>query len=155
MSEALIKRPCMLPISAQKMWELLIKPGTLRKVMKGYMSYRGQLPERWEVGQEIDIRPKFAKGFLSYLPAGKHIVVVKQVDPSRFLIETEESGGVIKSWNHFMKIKPVDEFCCHYTDEVLIDAGWATGIVASLAEDMYRYRHAKWHELAVAQLQNA
>jgi hypothetical protein len=155
MPYARISRPCTLPISAQNMWELLSQTETLRKVTDGYMSYQGHLPERWEVGQEIDIKPKFVKGLLSYLPSGKHIVIVMQVDPKSLIIETMESGGVVKRWNHFMKIEPVNDLCCRYTDDVLIEAGWATEFVASLADDMYRYRHAKWHELAVAQLQNA
>ncbi|MBY0538064.1 hypothetical protein K2P47_01545 [Patescibacteria group bacterium] len=142
----------LLPLATVDMWELLKKTQTLRDVAKGFVTYHGELPEEWEVGTKVDIRPKFLKLPWSLLPEGRHLVEVIKVDHNQLFIETVESGGVVEYWHHVMKIEPVPgcDFCM-YTDTILLEAGWATGIVARIADSLYRHRHERWLEIATAQ----
>jgi len=54
---------------------------------------------------------------------------------------------VLRAWNHTLKVLPIDEANCRYSDTVDIDAGRATAFVAALAVGIYRYRQRRWHKL--------
>lgn len=143
-----VVKSSMLPIKAIDMWELLLKPTTLQKIGHGFVTYHGDLPQVWEEGQSVDIKPEFTKKPWSLLPPGSHQVTITKIDIARMIIETNEAGGLVKKWNHVMHIIPssCNEFCV-YSDTITIDAGWATPIVKRLANSLYRHRHEQWRHL--------
>lgn len=151
-----INYSCLLPITAAEMWGLLKKAQSLRDIGEGFVTYGGALPDEWYVGFKADIKPRFTKlpwSLLSLLPEGMHIVEVTRVDPEQFQIETKEFGGLVKKWNHSMKIEdvPNSRFCV-YSDTITIEAGWATRIVARLADKLYRHRHKRWLEITTERI---
>ena len=81
------------------------------------------------------------------LPAYRHTIEVVEVDPTSKTVRTHEHGGVLKAWNHTLRVEPIDEHSCRYSDTVDIDAGIATGFVATLAVGIYRYRQRRWRKL--------
>jgi hypothetical protein len=60
---------------------------------------------------------------------------------------THEYGGLLTAWDHTLRVEPIDEHRCRYSDTVAIDAGRATRLVAAIAVGIYRYRHRRWHKL--------
>ncbi|MFC6010823.1 hypothetical protein [Nocardia lasii] len=79
------------------------------------------------------------------IPAYRHTIEVVEVDAGT--IRTREHGGILKTWNHTLQVEPLTEQTCRYSDTIEIDTRWATGLVASVATAIFRYRHRRWHRL--------
>ncbi len=73
---------------------------------------------------------------------------VIRVAPQERVIESREGGGPVHTWNHRIKITPLDEQHCRYLDEVKLKAGLLTPFVWLFAQVFYRYRQARWRRLA-------
>lgn len=133
-----------LPI--EEAWRLLQRVDTLNYVAYGFMQFRalddGELPEQWLVGTE-----KFRVLLWNVIPAWVHTVHIKHVDDDIHHIDTHETGGLIKRWDHDMKLDEVDENSCRYTDSLDLDVGWITPLAWVMAKAYYRYRHWRWKKL--------
>lgn len=81
------------------------------------------------------------------IPAYRHSIEVLDVDGATRTIRTHEHGGVLRAWDHTLRVEPVGERTCRYSDTVDIDAGPLTGMVVVLARGIYAYRHRRWHKL--------
>lgn len=56
----------------------------------------------------------------------------------------EESGGLLRTWNHDIVVSSTSEERCMYRDRVEIDAGIFTPIVALYAHWFYLSRQRRW-----------
>ncbi len=83
------------------------------------------------------------------IPFSRHSIEVVNIDHAAMTLLTEEGGGLIRTWKHYVAVRPVDEDRCHYTDRIDIDAGILTPVVATFARVFYRYRQRRWAKLAV------
>ena len=143
----IVHRTSTLDLSAQQAWQALKLRDTFLFITRGVMSYRGS--ESWpEVlmspGAEICtvVYP------LGFLPGSVHTFKIFSVDETAREINTNEHGGLIRAWNHTMKIEPVSEVHCRYSDRIEIDAGIWTVAMWSFAQFFYRYRQQRWQILA-------
>jgi ligand-binding SRPBCC domain-containing protein len=133
-----------LPIAAERASELARRPALLRHVLWPWLALRprGPLPDPVLEGDEISARVVF----LGLLPGWTHTLRLVRVTPLE--VASEEHGGPVRAWNHRLRFEPTGERSCRYTDEVEVQAGWLTPLVALFAHGMYRHRQARWRALA-------
>jgi hypothetical protein len=131
--------------SAEKAWKILKKKDTFLFITRGFLGFIGakNWPEEFYEGLEIDTR--FV--FFHVLPAWKHYLRVVKVDDHCKELYSNEKGGLIRIWNHLIKIEPETDHRCKYTDQVEIKAGLLTPAVWVYAHIFYRYRHYRWKKL--------
>jgi hypothetical protein len=81
------------------------------------------------------------------VPFSRHTIHLVEVDEIARRLRSNEHGGVLRAWNHTLRVEPAGEHRCRYSDTVDIDAGPLTGVVALAAAGIYRYRQRRWHRL--------
>ena len=131
--------------SADRAWEVLKKKDTFLFITHGFLGFMGakNWPEKFYEGLEINTR--FV--FFHILPAWKHKLYVVKLDDINKELYSNENGGPIKTWNHLIKIAPITDQRCKYSDEVEIKAGFLTPVVWAYAHVFYRYRQHRWKKL--------
>ena len=145
----LVRAATVLELPAGRAWELLKRRDTFLFLTRGAMRYDGAdaWPETLMApGVEIHtvVRP------FGLPPGTPHTFRIVRVDEDAMEIETRESGGVIRVWNHAMKVEPIADDRCRYRDRIEIRAGLLTPLVWLFASLFYRYRQARWRRLALA-----
>jgi len=131
---------------ASVVWAAALEPATFVFVARRMLRYRPAEGHRgpWRAGDDL-------RGWtlaFGALPLSRHRLVVDLVDHDEFVLVTSEGGGLVRSWRHRISVRPVDAASCRYRDEVVIDAGRATGPVTFLAAAFFRHRHRRWRQLA-------
>jgi hypothetical protein len=132
--------------SADRVWGLLLRKDTLLYITRGMMGYAGT--DRWPAtlfspGMTVTTRVRL----FGWGPASPHEVRVVRVDESGREVETAEGGGLVRVWNHRMRVEPVSAAECRYTDCVELQAGLITPLVWLFAAAYYRYRQRRWRRL--------
>ena len=135
-----------LPISAECVWKALLKINTFLFITKGMLGFYGSehWPEFFQEGLELETRLLF----FHILPGWKHSLRVVSINNDNLELKSEESGGLVRKWNHEISVKKLSDNCCNYTDEIDIDAGFFTLLVWIYAQIFYRYRQERWRRLA-------
>ncbi len=77
----------------------------------------------------------------------KHYLKVMRVDNERMEILSNERGGLIRTWNHWIKIDRSADGNALYMDRIEIEAGMMTLPVWLFANLFYRYRQMRWRKL--------
>jgi hypothetical protein len=103
----------------------------------------GILPGRWTHGATARCR-LYLFGFI---PLGVHTLEFLRVDGARREIQTHESDALVARWDHLVRVEPAGSQC-RYSDEVVIDAGRLTPVVALFANLLYRHRQRRWRRIA-------
>jgi hypothetical protein len=103
-----------------------------------------EFPERWLEGATV--RCRFY--LLGFIPVGPHTIFFERVDPSAREIQSRESDPLVRHWDHLVRIQSNLDGTTHYSDEVLIDAGWLTVFVWLFAQTIYRHRQRRWRRVA-------
>ena len=130
--------------SAEKAWENAKLRKTMFYICDGLLSFKTHnLPEKFVNGSEAQCKIWFFR----ILPGWKHNWWIKNIDPIRMKIDSEEYGGLVKRWNHIIKIESLNDKQCSYTDDVEIKAGLVTPVVWLWANAFYRYRQRRWKKL--------
>lgn len=120
----------------QKLWALAIDFAALAKVNEGRISFAGLPQGQCETGQSLDIKVKlFGK-----MPAEAYHIDILECDHTQMLMRSSEQTNGIKKWNHTMQVIAVGDGAC-LSDEIEIDAGFMTPIIALWAKYMYGARH--------------
>jgi hypothetical protein len=134
-----------LPISAECVWKALLKINTFLFITKGMLGFDGseQWPEFFHEGLELETRLLF----FHFLPGWKHSLRVVSINSDNLQVKSEESGGLVRTWNHGISVKKLSDNCCNYTDEIEIDAGIFTLLIWIYAQIFYRYRQKRWRRL--------
>ncbi len=134
-----------LPTDADRVWPAMLSPVTFLYVCKGLFG----LPAL--SGRSEALRPgECGTGWLfafHLIPAYRHTIEIVEVDQAGKTLRTHEHGGILKAWNHTLRVEPINDHSSRYSDTVDIDAGVATVFVAALATGIYRYRQRRWHKL--------
>jgi hypothetical protein len=135
-----------LPLDAEAAWRLLRRRDTLLYITRGALGFAGARawPPVLEEGTELSAR----LWLLHLVPAWRHRLLVVEVDPTRRLLHSRESGGPVSAWNHDIWLEPAGPAACRYTDRVEIAAGAWTPLIWAFAQVFYRYRQARWRRLA-------
>jgi hypothetical protein len=131
---------------AEIIWESVQKSASLRYVVSPLIGFRADFPKRWRDGDEVVRIERLM--FFRILPGWSHEIRFARFDDERRELFTNERGGPIKTWNHLIKIEPLSETRCRYTDEVEVTAGMLTPFVWLYGQLYYRYRQMRWRTLA-------
>jgi hypothetical protein len=101
-------------------------------------------PEFWQPGEYR------ARMFLfGIVPIGWQAIVISHPEPSgstRF-VRDNGYGPLIRLWDHWIAIGPDPGGGTRYIDQVTIDAGVFTPIVAAFARVFYAHRQRRWRAL--------
>lgn len=121
---------------AEKVWMLATSFDALAKVNEGRTSFEG-LPEgRTYTGQKVDVMVSlFGK-----LPPQPYTMKVVICDEQAMLLQSEEMGAGVKSWNHTLRVSSTATGC-KLTDRIEIDAGFLTPLFVMWAKYLYNARH--------------
>lgn len=131
---------------ADLVWKVLHKPQSLRYVAKPLLCFRGDLPDRWPgPGEVVHVERMM---FLCVIPAWSHELRIVRFDQDEYEILSNERGGPVRVWNHLIKLEPLSEGRCLYTDELEVHAGALTPFIWLFAHLFYRYRQMRWRSLA-------
>jgi hypothetical protein len=136
-----VRRTTELPIPAELACQLAQKPAMFRHVVWPIFGVRN-LPASIAAGQELFTRIYW----LTFIPAWTHTLRLVSVAPTE--IYSNEHGGWVRKWNHRLSFEATSDSSCRYTDEVEIDAGPATPLVAGFARFIYRWRQRRWRQIA-------
>ena len=123
-----------LPASADRVWALTLRGDTLSYIARGLVGFGGEgLPQAFTEGSAVEVR----LWFFGVLPAWRHHLAIRSIDHQRRELLSNERGGLVRVWNHLIKVESVDAARCRYTDDLEIEAGL-------FAQGFYRYRQWRW-----------
>jgi len=139
---------CVLPYPPEKVWHDLQRPALLRDLSRPivhfYPAGGAPFPEHWLEGTT----QTFNVHLFGTLPLGAHTIFVERIDPEARTIQTRESGGQVRRWDHKLRVRPAGDGRTLYSDEITIEAGWLTGLVWLYAQALYRHRQRRWRRIA-------
>lgn len=135
-----------LPTSAERVWQLLLKRDTFRYITRGALSFDGieHWPQQFAAGMTVTTRMRL----FGIVPLWSHQLRLVQVDERERQLLSHEHGGLVRRWNHRIKIDEDGAQQCHYIDEIDLDAGPLTPLIWLFAHLFYRYRQMRWRYLA-------
>lgn len=123
-------------VPAAELWALVTDFGALKVVMKSIVTFEG-LPEGCaQTGQSFDVQVSL----FGLLPRRPYHMEVLECDNARMVLRSSERGVGVKSWRHTINVVPTASGS-HLCDQIDIDAGLFTPIVALWARRMLRARH--------------
>lgn len=129
----------------KEVFHRLQKLETLQYVAKPYATF---IP--LDDDQNIEWKEGSSFSFRFYLfgiiPFGIHMIHVLSCSEESG-ISTHEHNKHVPLWDHRIYIEAIGDNITRYTDEVDIDAGWKTSIVAFWAKAFYTHRQRRWHKL--------
>lgn len=120
----------------EQLWAIATDFDCLAEAMRGLVRFEG-LPEGGlHQGQVIDVRVSL----FGILPAQPYRMELLEYDPEQMCFLSDEKGMGVDRWRHRMLIKASGSGA-ELIDEIEIDAGWRTGVLAAWARYMYGRRH--------------
>src|SRR3989304_4849749 len=115
-----------LDASAELAWRAVKKIDTLRYVARGLLGFAGDgVPDEARAGDAFRVRLML----FNVLPGWTHEMRIVRVDEQKRELYSNERGGIVRAWNHLIRIEPESESRCRYSDEIEIDAGPMTPLV--------------------------
>ena len=128
--------------SPDAVWARAKRFDELEQLSAGSVAYRGLPTAPVTQGQTLrfDAKPFYARSWKPYR------VHMREVNDAERRFVSEEEGAGVKLWRHTLSVVP-DGRGARQVDEIEIDAGWATPLVALLARRMYRKRDAPRRKL--------
>jgi hypothetical protein len=112
---------------ADAVWSALRTTETFRYVARPLLCLEADLPRRWPAqGGVVRIERLL---LLCVVPAWSHELRFVRLDDEEYEMLTSERGGPIREWNHRIRVEPLSERLCCYTDEVEVRAGVLTPLV--------------------------
>lgn len=133
-----------LPVPAQAVRERLLDTETFRELSSPLLRFTGDLPEQWSEGTSATVR----LWLFGVIPMNRHRIRVVEADPEGGWARTNEAGGALREWTHELRVEETGPSSCRYSDDVQIDAGPLTPVVATLARGLYGWRHRQWRKIA-------
>ena len=120
---------------ADAVWAFAKDFTQLAPMSAGSVTFRGLPTDPVVQGQVVDfeVKPFYGRAFKPY-----RVIMAEVNDDDRRFVSHEEGAG-IKSWRHTLSVLP-EGAGSRQIDEIEIDAGLLTPIVAPLARRMYRKR---------------
>lgn len=136
-----------IPAEPDVVWHHLQTSALLHHVASPLIRFKpldGRFPEQWQPGE-------YRANMLLFgtVPLGWQAVRISLPEPSgeiRF-VRDDGYGPLIKKWAHWIALGPEGEGT-RYLDQVTIDAGPLTPLVAAFARVFYEHRQKRWRRLA-------
>jgi hypothetical protein len=134
-----------LPTGADRVWRAMQSPATFLYVCKGLFG----IPALAGRSEPLRAGERGTAWLFAFhvIPAYRHTIEIAEVDETTHTIRSREHGGILRVWNHTLRVEPIDKNGCRYIDTVEIAAGPATRIVAMIATAIFRYRQRRWRKL--------
>jgi hypothetical protein len=141
----IVKVSTRLHASASEAWGLVRKTSTMLYVCRGLLGLAGSgsLPETWQEG--VTVRRRLLLCHL--LPAWVHEIRIARIDDLKREFQTAERGGLLRAWNHTIRVEPDDGGRCRYTDRIEVRAGIWTAVAWLIAQVFFRYRQMRLRRL--------
>lgn len=105
-------------------------------------------PQRWAAGSSVRCRCIL----FGILPLVTRTLRFERIDSLARQIQTRETDPLVRRWDHLISIRPADNGCCWYSDEIEIEAGWRTPFVWLFASVLYSHRQRRWKKRIVRRL---
>lgn len=146
-----VKLSTVLDAPAKKVWALVKRSDTFFYVVRGFfcVDTKDPIPDIFEEGMSGTMRVRLFHIIPSLWP---HHLRAEKVDDERMELQSRESEGPIRKWDHNIKVTPISDHRCEYTDTIDIDAGRATFLVVAFADLLFHYRHSRWRKLIKRQV---
>lgn len=125
------------PVDIDILWADILDPKALADSMKGAVTYEGLPTEPVYEGQVVVVKLKR----WGWFPMGKWTMKVARLDSENYILESEEHGGVVRSYRHRLEVVSTGQDTCRYTDTLDVDAGLFTPVVAPMFKKIYAQRH--------------
>jgi hypothetical protein len=128
-------------------WSEVNKSAVLLRIASPLLQIRPsageRLPASWQEGETYFVQCRI----LNVLPLGLHRLSFTKVDGNRLERESRESNSLVRSWAHNVSVRFVNRNTCLYCDDIEIEAGALTALVAAFARVFYRYRQWRLRRL--------
>lgn len=143
---AIVDRQTELSAPATAVWRAVKTPDAFRTVTRGVLTMPviKQRDDDWREGETV-------AGWVflfGLIPFSHHTLHISRIDDSAMTLNSRESGGLLRRWNHDIVVTAVGGSRCNYRDRIDIDAGVFTPIVVLYARWFYTTRQRRWRELA-------
>ncbi len=125
-----------------RVWEAVLQTRTFQHITRGWMAFTFQsaLPPRWVEGDRLSAR----MWLFHVLPTPwRHQMALLRVDAARRELATEEGGGLLRVWNHRIRVEERPGGGTRYTDTIEIEAGLLTRPVWLFAQAFFRHRQRR------------
>ncbi|CPR85179.1 hypothetical protein PP568_10675 [Mycobacteroides abscessus] len=139
-----------LPTDAERVWNAMQYAGTFLYLCRGLFGIPA-LSGRTEPLRVGEAGTAWLWG-LHLIPLYRHTIHVVEVDADNRTVRTNESGGILRTWNHTLHVEPIGRGRCRYSDSIDINAGMFSAAAAGGAAAIFRYRQRRWHRLVNKQL---
>ena len=131
----------------ERIWQEVCKTKLLKHVNHPLVKFIPIDPPEWpEIWVENDYLNKMI--LFGFIPFGDQVLGVRLEDQGDgyYRLRDEGHGDITEVWDHFIFLKPQGEGS-HYTDEIIVKAGWMTPIVGIFSWVLYHHRQRKWRKL--------
>jgi hypothetical protein len=137
-----------LPCNAEFAWQEVQTSRLLTNVcfplvMFGRVEGR-DFPNRWPAGETLSCRSYL----FGMIPLGRRQIHFERIDDAAREIQSRESDHLVAHWDHLIRVTPTGPHECVYRDEIEIDAGRLTPLVAWFARRFYAHRQRRWRAIA-------
>jgi len=136
-----------LPCNTDDFWDIIIKPNSLQYVTSPVIKFKPidhqSLESDW-IPNKLYILQIY---LFNIIPLGNHNIELKEIDRSKNIIKSEETGLLARVWNHTITFSPSGKNEIHYVDEIEIQAGILTPVIWTFAHLFYRHRQRRWKKL--------
>ena len=130
-----------------KIFEKIKNPSLLKKIAFPILRFDlidpNQELKEWEVGKDYT----FKLYFLNFLYLGIHKIKINRIDSDKKQIVSNESGSLVKIWNHTIFLEKLSNNQTQYTDELEIQAGLWTLFVWVFAVLFYSHRQNRLRKI--------
>lgn len=143
-----VRLDTVLDCSAERAFEEVLKPGVLLHVAAPLIRFRplrpAALPAEWSEGRFL-----VGMSLFGLIPLGTQWVGIElpATRPGEYRVRDNGGGGVARRWDHLITLRARPDGRCDYRDEVEVEAGWMTPVVALFARAFYAHRQRRWRRL--------
>ena len=124
-----------LPTDADRVWNAMQYAGTFLYLCRGLFGIPA-LSGRTEPLRVGEAGTAWLWG-LHLIPLYRHTIHVVEVDADNRTVRTNESGGILRTWNHTLHVEPIGRGRCRYSDSIDIDAGMFSAAAAGGAAAIF------------------
>ncbi len=137
---------CELLAPADRVWEEVRRGTTLRELARPLVFFRGGdgVPVSWREGEAVRVRP----WLLGLLPLWRQRIEIARLDGRDLVLETRESGGPLRRWDHRITIEQTMGPRCLYTDRIEMEAGLLGPLLWFVSLLFFLHRQRRLRRLA-------
>ena len=133
--------------SPEAVWTVAIDLDCLKEAVRGVLVFEGMPSGAITQGQVLDV----TVSMFGLLPAQPYRMEVVAFDASALCFQSNEQGMGVQHWLHSLRIVPHVRGA-ELIDEIEIEVGWCTPLIAAWARFMYKRRHKPCVEMLKRQL---